>query len=68
MACVAIASVAGLQTQSAPAEGNARAAADRASKVVPISQHDLEGVYLQPLEWRLADATAAAKVVKSSTR
>lgn len=46
MACVAIASVPGL------------------SKVthLPISQHDLEGVYIQPLEWRAADSKTAERV------
>ena len=45
MACVAIASVSGLDT---------------------AKQHDLEGVWIQPLEWRAATPEMKAKVVRSS--
>jgi hypothetical protein len=47
MACVAIASVPGLP--SGPG--------------IPVSQHDLEGVYIQPLEWRKATPEMLNKVV-----
>ncbi|MBI4165153.1 MAG: hypothetical protein HY508_05395 [Acidobacteria bacterium] len=47
MACVAIASVPGLPN----------------GKDLPIAQHDLEGVYLQPKEWRAATPEMLAKVV-----
>jgi hypothetical protein len=49
MACVAIASVPGLDTAK--------------QHDLPIGQHDLEGVWLQPLEWRTASAEAKSKVV-----
>jgi hypothetical protein len=48
MACVAIASVPGLSN----------------GKDLPIAQHDLEGVYLQQLEWKEADESALKKITR----
>jgi hypothetical protein len=51
MACVAIASVRGLDPPNAKHD-------------LPIGQHDLEGVYVQPLEWRPATPQMVGKVVR----
>ena len=52
MACVAIASIPNL-------DGAKR-------HDLPITQHDLEGVWIQPLEWRPATAVMKDKVVRAS--
>jgi beta-xylosidase len=52
MACVAIASVSNLDTAK--------------RHDLPITQHDLEGVWIQPLEWRSATAAMKSKVVHAS--
>jgi hypothetical protein len=48
MACSAIASVPGLPV----------------IPDLPLAQHDLEGIYLQPLEWRVAPPEAMSRVVR----
>jgi len=50
IACVAIASIPGLDTAQ--------------HHDLPIAQHDLEGVWIQPLEWRTATDAMKAKVFK----
>lgn len=52
MACVAIASVSNLDTAK--------------HHDLPITQHDLEGVWIQPLVWRSATAVMRGKVVHAS--
>jgi len=49
MACVAIASVPGLDTDK--------------KHDLPIAQHDLEGVWIQPLDWQSATPEMQSKVV-----
>jgi len=52
MACVAIASVRGLDSAN--------------DHDMPVAQHDIEGVWLQPLEWRPATQAMQAKVVRAT--
>ena len=52
MACVAIASVSNLDSAK--------------RHDLPITQHDLEGVWIQPLEWRAATAAMKDKVVRAN--
>ena len=55
MACVAIASVSNLDTAAQQHD-------------LPVGQHDLEGVWIQPLEWRSATTVMKGKVVVNASR